>query len=246
MREQGRAVRVSDRVEPVVRAHRLVDLDRLAGLQPDGFEAEVAGVHAPADRRKQLGALNRFAVLELDGDGSALARDRRCEAPDLDLDPALAERVVHGLRGELLLARDQARCALDDRHGRTERSPRLTELDADDAAAEDHEVLRHLLRGRALDVRPRLRLGEPRDRRQEGARAGRNDDRVSGGERAVAGLDAPLAGELRAAAHDRDAAFLEPGELDGVVQIVARASIPLTAVPSPSVLPSVSPTSEAP
>ena len=100
----------------------------------------------------------------------------------------------------------QAVAAMDERHLRAERRPRLRHLDADDPAAEHEEPRRHLLRRRRLDVRPRLRLGETRDRGSSPelpvatttarrARARRRRPHT------------PLAVEPPVAAHERDAAL---------------------------------------
>src|SRR4029077_20827768 len=98
-----------------------------------------------ADRHEQLRALDGVSVLELDRDLAVLARDGGRLAPEADLAPALAERRADELRRELLLAGDHPRAGLDDRHPGAERAPRLTELDANDAAAEHDEVVGHRL-----------------------------------------------------------------------------------------------------
>src|SRR5436853_454636 len=83
-------------------------------------------------------------------------------------DPARDERVVDQPRRERLLAAEQARQRLDDRHARAETRPRLPQLGADDAAAEHEQPLRDGTGGRRLPIRPRRGLREPRDRRDGG------------------------------------------------------------------------------
>ena len=81
------------------------------------------------------------------------------------------------LRREVLLAAEQPWKRLDDRDPRTERRPRLTELNADHAAAQNDQPGRYRTRGRRHAVRPRLRLGETGDRRHRGLGSGRDHDR---------------------------------------------------------------------
>jgi hypothetical protein len=68
VRQQCAAVRVPDRVEPIVPrgAHVRADLDRLPRLEPDRLEPEILGVRLPADGDEQLGAGGRRAVLHRD------------------------------------------------------------------------------------------------------------------------------------------------------------------------------------
>ena len=59
----ARPLHVADRVEPAAGhaggAELVVDLDRLAGLEPDRVDAEIVGVRAPSDRDEQLVAGRR-------------------------------------------------------------------------------------------------------------------------------------------------------------------------------------------
>ena len=205
---------------------RVVDLDRLARLQPDRLQPEVVGAHAAADRDEQLVAGQRLAVLQRDRHAAVVARARppppRAD-PQLDAAPLQPLRHLHAR--ERLLARDQAVGRLDQRHARAERGPRLRQLHADDAAAEHEQLAGDLVGRRRLAVRPRLRLGEPGDRRQQRARAGRDDHRLA---RLVhdrlavraADLHPPLAGQPRLPAQQRHAALLQPRQLRGVVELV--------------------------
>ena len=81
--------------------------------------------------------------------------------------------------------------------------------------------LRDLLRGRRLAVGPGVvdRV-QPLDRRHRGQRAGGEDDGARRLELLVADPHPPLAGELADAAHERDAAVLEPRQLRRVVEVV--------------------------
>ena len=113
------------------------------------------------------------------------------------------------------------RRALDDRHLRAERRPGLRELDADDAAAEDASRSGISLVVVASRFVHGSRLGEAVDRRHPARAARSRRRRPSRPEQlVVADQHAPLAVEPSAAADERDPAFLEPGELLGVVEVV--------------------------
>src|SRR5205807_1475933 len=69
-------------------------------------------------------------------------------------------------------------------------------------------------------------LRQPRNRRQQRGRAGRQHDRVAGLHDLVAYPHAPLAVQPRLAAHERDAAPLEPRQLSRVVEMVDHLVAP--------------------
>jgi hypothetical protein len=160
----------ADRVQPIGALHSkgLVDRDKRPGLEPDGLQTEVACRGSAPDRHQQLVGDEIVPGLERHRDGPVAEYLSRRHT-DADVDAAFEQCVMHLLRRERLLTREQPRQRLDDRHLRTERRPRLTELHADDAAAEHDQALGHFVRRRALTVRPRRRLGEPGDRRERPA-----------------------------------------------------------------------------
>ena len=109
---------------------------------------------------------------------------------------------------------------------RPERRPRLRQFDADDAATEDHERLRGRLGGGRLTVPPWFRLDQARDRRHDRPTPGRDDDGLRCDQHVLADRDAPLAVELRVAAHKLDTALLQPRHVAGVVQVVDHLVAP--------------------
>ena len=134
--------------------------------------------------------------------------------------PDSLERRRDLLAGEGLLVDQDPLRGLDQGDARAQARPCLRHLDADDAAAEDQQPLRNLLRGRRLPVRPRRRLGEALDRRHSGGGAAGDHDRLSRLQRVGARRHRALARELAAGAKQGDPARLEPGKLAGVVEIV--------------------------
>ena len=128
--------------------------------------------------------------------------------------PCLDERLLELLRGELLLARDEARRHLEQHDVGAERVPRLRELAAHRAAADHDQALGDLVGGGGLAVGPGIRLGEARDRRQRGGRPGGDDDGLARAQDVVAGDHSALAVEPRLGAEELDAPVLEPRELD--------------------------------
>ena len=108
---------------------------------------------------------------------------------------------MHLLAGERLLAAEQARERLDDRHLGAERVPGLPELDADDATAEHDQPLGNPLGGRGLAVRPRLGLRQARNRGKRSLAAGRQHDGAVGHEGAAVDIDPAVAGEPSMPAH---------------------------------------------
>ena len=157
----------------------------LPGLQPHRLEPELGRARRPADRHEQLVGLDALAPVELDFDG-AVPRDRDDIRLETDVDATLAQRLGDLFAHERLLALEQPLPAVDERHPSAERRPRLRQLDADDAAAEHEETRGHLLRGRRLDVRPRLRVAQARDVGDRRRAAGRDDDRPPRAEHVVA------------------------------------------------------------
>ena len=154
------------------------------------------------------------AVVELDAGRTVLvARDPHGARAGANVDPALGQGRGDLLAGERLLAREQSVERLDHGHAGSERAPRLGHLDADDASAEHDEMTGRVAGRRDLAIGPRLRLGEPRDRRHRGARADGDDHRLARLEHVVADAHPPLAVQPRRAAHERDALGRKPRDL---------------------------------
>jgi len=132
----------------------------------------------------------------------------------------LAQRGVDHVGGERLLAREDAGRRFDERDLRAQRCIGLGELDADDARAEHQQPGRDPLARRCLTVGPGPGLRQPGDRRKQRLRSGGDDDRLARDEDVISDADPALALQAPAAAHDRDAALLQPRLLTGVVEAV--------------------------
>ena len=205
VREQRAPVDVADRVQPVRprRAHPVVNLDRLAGLEPDRLDPELGRVGPAPDRHEQLVAGHGLARVELDDHLAALGPHRRRLAALADVHAALAQGLLDVVCGKRLLLREQAVGGLDQRDLRSEAAPGLRHLHADDAAAQDRQALGHLLGRGGLAIGPGLGLGQAVDRRHDGPAAGGDDDGLRADQRLVTHHDAPLAVETAGPAHDR-------------------------------------------
>ena len=147
VREQRAAVGVADRVEPVVPGHAqaLVDLDRPAGLEPTASRPS----SRVAARRPTPTSSSSPTSSSPDSSSTVtppLRETSTAGEPTRTSTPRSTSDSCTSVDGELLLAAEQPRRRLDDRHLRAEREPRLAELDADHAAAEHDQPLRHLLR----------------------------------------------------------------------------------------------------
>ena len=157
-------------------AHPVVDLDRLAGLDPECLEAHVGRVGAASDGDEQLVARPgpRRSPARA-GPASRRARPRspwRRGGP-----PRRAARRPSSTSSEAnsssrAISRGSASTIATEA---PERGVGLRHLDPDDAAAEDEQAAGDRGGRRHLPVRPRRRLGQPRDRRQQRARAGGHD-----------------------------------------------------------------------
>ena len=110
--------------------------------------------------------------------------------------------------------------ALDQGDAGPQRRPGLGELAADRAAAEHDHARGDLLRSGSLAVVPGLDRVEPVDRRHRGAAAGGDDHGLASAQHLVADNHPALAVEAAGAAEELDAAFFEPGQLGGVVEVV--------------------------
>ena len=96
--------------------------------------------------------------------------------PGQDLDPLVPEEPLDRLGDVRVLAMDQRAVPLDDGHAAAEPAERLRQLEADVAAAQDHQVSRELAQLQSLDVGQRASLREPGGVVHPGARPGVDDD----------------------------------------------------------------------
>ena len=173
---------VADRIDarcarPVV----VVDRDEALVVQVDAtrLAAEVVRVRPAPDRGQEVRADDLAPILERDAGAAVLPRDRSGDArPEQELDPLCSEHRLERLRYVRILAIEEVRSALHDRHRRPEAAEHLRELAADVAAAEDDEVRRELIQLHdAVVVEP----GDPLDaldRRRDGASAHVDDHHV--------------------------------------------------------------------
>ena len=158
VRERRAPVDVSDGVEPAALdahgAKRVVDGDDAARLEPDGLEADVGGVRPTPDADEQLVRGQLAAVLERQRDDTVRPGRRGGACLEEDGDALGLEGGEHLLAGERLLAADESRPALDERHRASEAGERLCELDAHGATAEDEQAVGNTRRLGRLAVRP--------------------------------------------------------------------------------------------
>ena len=117
------------------------------------------------------------ALLEGDAFGTGLDRDIFC-----------GEDVTHALRHVGILASDDLRSLLDDRYARTETAIGLRELEADVAAADDHQVFRQHVQMHDRRVREVGHVAHAGHRRHERAAADVDED-LRRFERVVVHLD---------------------------------------------------------
>ncbi len=101
-----------------------------------------------------------------------------------------------------------------------QRRPRLGQLAAHRAPAQDGETLRDRLGGRGLPVGPRRDLAQAGDRRDGGTAADGDHHRPASLQDLIADPDQSLALEPGLTAVEDDAALLDPRELRGIVEIV--------------------------
>ena len=110
----------------------------------------------PTDGKQHVIGLERFRGAVLIGlHEHAILLDRRADdlGPGADLETLLAEYLVGFLHDVRVHAGKDRRHELHDRDLRTEPSPDRSELESDDAAADDDEVLRHFADRQRADVR---------------------------------------------------------------------------------------------
>ena len=196
VREEGPAVDVADRVQPVAvdagGPQPLVDVDRRPGVRPtessprspvDGRRPTATSSSSPTKARPS----STVTVTGPPGDGPV---DRDHLRPGDDDHSVGLQPGAHLLAGEGLLAAEQPVEPLE--HGDlvgAEALDGLCHLHADRAAPEGDEPARHLPHRGHVAVVPRRGLGQAGDGRHGGARAGGEDDGAAGlqpGHRTVA------------------------------------------------------------
>ena len=165
---------------------------RPAGASRRASRSPVGRAHGQADRRRRPGSTRSGVGLQQ------------------DLDAVLAQDVGHRVGHVGVLAGQQPLAALHDRHLAAEAAEHLAELQADVAAAQHEQVLRHRVQLHDRGRVQRRHAVEPRQRRRGGPRAGVDEDQLGGqsARRAVVQphLERLRAGEARLAADQVDAA----------------------------------------
>ena len=149
MRERTPAVHVAQRPDALGAGTALVvhrDVATRVGGDAGLLQTQVIGVRLPADCEQKMAALgDGLAVFafEADDDAIALPSQRHALGAGANGD-AFALEDGADFRGDVLvLTRQQLVEFLDHRHLRTEAPVHLRELQADVAAADDHQVLGH-------------------------------------------------------------------------------------------------------
>src|SRR5262249_34064498 len=211
----------------VASAQLVVDVDGLAGREPDSIETDVAGAWTPSRRDEQLVTGEGPTVAQGERDRSVvpLTRSALDRGTEHDVDAFGGERAPQLLAGERFELRDEARRGVDDRDlPRPEALPRLGELGPDRSTAEHEEPFRHRARARRRAVVPRAHARQTVDRWHRGLRPRREDHRARGLElahRAVFALhvDTPLTGEATVATHQLAACARQPLDLRVVVPV---------------------------
>ncbi len=209
MRELQAGDDVADRVdagdaglEPLVRQD-----EAAVGLHARLLEAEPLGRRAAAHGDEQEVRVVGRAVLEGDLDPLDVLGDRLEAHTERERDAALAERPLELLADRLLLVGHEVGEGLDDLHVHAEGAPDGGELDADDAAAQDRDLLRDVVELERLlardDAAADLEAGE-----RPGVGAGREDDALPG-DGLVADLHGRGGGQAALAFDDGDATGLD-------------------------------------
>ncbi len=153
----------------------------------DLLEAKVCGRRATAHSDEQQFGLDRVAVLQCHNNTFVGLRHALEAHAEGELDSALAESTLELLADRLVLVRYKVRESFDDRHIGAPRLPHTRELNADDAAAKNSDLLRYEVQLEGLlggnNTTADFEAGE---RSRVGA--GRKND-VLAGDRLVADLD---------------------------------------------------------
>ena len=220
--EERTPVDIAYREEPgqVWHPQRVVDVDRRSRIESDRLKTQVLGARAPAGGDQDLIALDRFPLLQLDGDLGRVATHGLYSNSEPHVDAALAERFSEQLAHERLLPRQEAVRDLDQRHVRAELAVGLSHLDADDAAAEDDQARGDRGGGRRLAVGPGTGFREAGDGRDRRGAADRDHHRLACVVEDFAHPHTALPFEPAAATEQRDSSLLEPRDSVRVVEPV--------------------------
>ena len=131
--QQRAVVDVAGGVEPVeaLDQHRVVDVEPVAGGEPDGLEAEILGARRAAGRDEQLFGEHARTVGQLDHHVLVRAvTPTSASAPMQHVDAGLLERGLHQLAGERLAAGEQPDRAISRVTSDPERGVRGRHLDS--------------------------------------------------------------------------------------------------------------------
>ena len=210
VREGAAAVAVAERPDAGhVGRELVVDRDVAARVHRDAgrLEPEVVRVRAAADREQHVRAHDgRLALLAVDAHGHALLVRRQADALGARAHrDALGQQDAPDRLGHVLvLAGDEPRHPLDHGHARAEAPVHLRELEADVAAADDHQVRRHPVEGEHGAVGQIRHRADPRQVGHRGASAD-VDEHPRRVQELVADPDAVFALEPGVAPHERAA-----------------------------------------
>ena len=152
---------------------------RFPTFSPSAAASMPVSARAATDREQHVVRLERFRRAVLLGlHEHAILLDGRAGdfRSGANIEALLAEHLVGFLDDVGVHARKNRRHELDDRHLRAEPTPDRSELEADHAAADDDEVLRHFADGQRADVRQHAPLVDLEERQLDRHRAGRDDD----------------------------------------------------------------------
>ena len=167
--------------------HRVVHLDRLAGLEADRVEPDVVAVQLAADRHQQLVGAHRPAARRARPSPRRpppAPTSRSCRAcTSTPFSRSDCSTSSHANGSSRAIRRSPRSISVTVR---AERAVRLRHLHAHHAAAEDRQPPRHLLRGGGLAVGPGLGLAQAVDRRDQRRAAGGHHHRLARDERVVA------------------------------------------------------------
>ena len=140
--EQPPFIDIADRVQPWQARHpqRVIDGNRLARLEADGFEAQIVGPGTTPNRHHDFVAFHALAIAQIHRHTRAVAADGSRLNPDTDVDTALDQCLVQLLTCERLFASQQALRSLEQRDRRAERAVRLRHLDPNRPATEHDQT----------------------------------------------------------------------------------------------------------
>ncbi len=210
---------VADRPNAFGGAAAFVDGDALGvRLDADRFQADALDAWRPAGRDEQLLPADLLAVAQRDHALAVLEVHSFGAGVEAHVDAFLSQDVEDEGADRRVLAVDQVVCALHEGDLDPEAAEELAELDADRAAAEDHDARRQGLERRRLAVGPVAGVCEAVDRRDARVAAGGDDDPLRFQCPAV-DIDTAGAGDPRFASNDGHSLPLVAGDLAAVVEV---------------------------